>query len=152
MWIQNVRVIRPLKAWAEAVDEWMRDMTDIGSHEHHATIIGQAIARGLLYQKTWYFNCVKYGHLKQNWEQGISKCNGLSKYNSEGPYFQKGADYVARVTIGPMNIGLREITKAISCHRETIWGEGLPWDCAAKMFEQFPSCQSRNIKQVEKTK
>ena len=83
-------------------------------------------AKGLRSQNAWFFNCGKYGHLKQNCEQGISKGNDLPKYNLEDPEFKKGADEVARVTIGPMNIGLREITKAISCHRETIWGEGLP--------------------------
>lgn len=46
-------------------------------------IRGQAMARGLRYQKAQCFFCGKYGHLKQNWEQGISKSNGFSKYKAE---------------------------------------------------------------------
>jgi hypothetical protein len=79
-------------------------MNDIDSNIYPANVIGQAIARRLPYQKAWYFNCGKYGHLKQNCEQGISKGNDLPKYNLEDPEFKKGADEVARVTIGPMNI------------------------------------------------
>lgn len=32
------------------MDEWIRNMADIGSYMHHASIIGQAIARGLRHQ------------------------------------------------------------------------------------------------------
>lgn len=32
------KVIRPVSV----LDEWMRDMTDIGSNVHHANILGQA--------------------------------------------------------------------------------------------------------------
>lgn len=40
------KVIRPVSV----LDEWMRDMTDIGSNVHHANILGQAWARALQYQ------------------------------------------------------------------------------------------------------
>lgn len=50
------------------MDEWIKDITDIGSLEHHANIIEQAIARGLRYQNTQCFNCGKFCHLKRNCE------------------------------------------------------------------------------------
>lgn len=33
--------------WAVLQDKWVRDTTDIGSNEYHATIIGQAMTTGL---------------------------------------------------------------------------------------------------------
>lgn len=63
---------------------WMdQNINDIGCNICHAYIIGQVIARGLWYQKALCFNCRKYGHLKENCEQGNSKGNVFSKCKSK---------------------------------------------------------------------
>jgi hypothetical protein len=56
------KVITPLKSWAVPKDEWKKNTNEIGSKVLHTNTIGQAIARGLCYQKAWYFNCGKYRH------------------------------------------------------------------------------------------
>ena len=38
------------------MDECVRDMTSTGSHQHHASVIGRAIVRGLRYQNARCFN------------------------------------------------------------------------------------------------
>ena len=52
-------------------------MTDIGSYMHHASIIGQAIARGLRHQSARCFNCGELGHF-----QGNCKARRLRVQNS----------------------------------------------------------------------
>lgn len=49
MRMQIQRVIRPLKARSAPMDEWIREITDLVSQEHHANIIKQAVAKGLQY-------------------------------------------------------------------------------------------------------
>lgn len=39
------------------IDDWIRDMTNIGSNVYHANIIGQGRARGVQYQNVWHFTC-----------------------------------------------------------------------------------------------
>ena len=41
------RVIRPFKACEAPIDEWIREIADIGSQEYNANIIGQIIARNI---------------------------------------------------------------------------------------------------------
>ena len=63
--------------------EWIRDVIDIGSNVYHANIISHTIARGLQYQHALCFNCGKFGHLQQNYKQGLSKGKDFPKYKSE---------------------------------------------------------------------
>jgi hypothetical protein len=60
------------------MEEWIRDVTNIGSNVYHANIIGQVIVRGLEYQNAWCINCGKYVN-----DQSISKSNGTFQYKSE---------------------------------------------------------------------
>lgn len=73
MQILNVKVIRALKTQAVPTDEWIRDMTNNGLNMYHANILDQVVVRGLQYQNAQCFHCGKYGHLQQNYEQGVSK-------------------------------------------------------------------------------
>jgi hypothetical protein len=50
------RAIRSLKTCGATVDEWIRETTDIGSHEYDANIIGQIIARNIRNQNARRFN------------------------------------------------------------------------------------------------
>lgn len=64
------RVIRQLKARAETFNKWIKDtIINTGSHETHANITGQAIAKGLQYQNDQCFNCRKFSHLQRACDQ-----------------------------------------------------------------------------------
>jgi hypothetical protein len=39
--IPNIKFIKPLKAQAAPIDEWIRDVTDIGSNVYHANMVKQ---------------------------------------------------------------------------------------------------------------
>lgn len=53
-------VIRLINVWAVPMDKWVRDTTDASSLNYHATIIGEAIAKGLTSQNV---QCANYKKL-----------------------------------------------------------------------------------------
>lgn len=48
-----------MKVLTKPMDEWIKNMNDIGSDLYKTSIIDQAIARRLSHQKAWIFNCWK---------------------------------------------------------------------------------------------
>jgi hypothetical protein len=140
-----------LKVLTVPMYEWIRDKSNIGSKVFHANIIGQAIARGLLYQNVRCFNCRKYNHLQRvcahikslrfqntdcvNYEkssilcrkseQAISWSDGLPKSQTERmPWLSRVCTQCSKGCPDFRNKDSKELFKVISYYQETALG---PW-------------------------
>ena len=110
------RMIRPLKARSDPIDEWIWNIVDIGSHTYDDTWIEEVISKNFKeVQKVRCFNVVN----KVMWK-GIPRNNAFSRDDpNRRPDLLKYAEGTAKANIGPMNADQQVTDKIILCHWET---------------------------------